>query len=106
MGAYCDDGIWRYRKRVMKPDGKRIRITGTPALNTKGAAEHAEHLHILRITHPEMVAAATAKAAPQPREEPKSSVPTVREYAKTFLENYSPRDDKPSSREGRRQILE
>ena len=32
---------WRYRKQIKLPDGKtRIRISGTPALNTKLEARH------------------------------------------------------------------
>ena len=41
-------GQWRYRKRVTLPDGRRIRISGTPNINTKKAAEDAERAHIER----------------------------------------------------------
>jgi integrase len=36
------DGKWRYRKVVTLSDGTRTRISGTPATNTKAAAETAE----------------------------------------------------------------
>lgn len=44
------NGKWRYRKRVRLPDGRRIRIFGTPdrygLSNTKVGAETAERRHI------------------------------------------------------------
>ena len=40
---------WFYRKRVKLPDGSRVDITGTPALNTKLEAERAERAHIQRV---------------------------------------------------------
>jgi integrase len=36
------DGIWRWRKVVTLPNGKRLRGSGTPLVNTKQAAEKAE----------------------------------------------------------------
>lgn len=45
-------GQWRYRKVVVLPDGRRQRISGTPAVNTKLAAETAERNHILRAINP------------------------------------------------------
>jgi len=46
------DGTWRYRKVVKLPDGRKVRLTGTPAINTKQAAEAAERLHISRALDP------------------------------------------------------
>ncbi len=46
------DGRWRYRKRVRLPDGNNPRISGTPPLNTKQAAEAAEREHINRLLSP------------------------------------------------------
>jgi integrase len=49
MGAYRDQhGKWHYHKRIELPDGSRTRVKGTPALNTKAAAEQAERAHIER----------------------------------------------------------
>ncbi len=42
MGAYNDDGQWRWRKQTRAPDGRRVRESGTPLVNTKRAAELAE----------------------------------------------------------------
>ena len=57
MGAYRDKrtGRWRYRKRVVLPDGRYERITGTPVIDNKKAAEHAEAQHVLRLLNPGMV---------------------------------------------------
>lgn len=40
---------WRYQKVVRLPDGRKTRIHGTPAINTKVAAEAAERAHIERV---------------------------------------------------------
>src|SRR6185312_3242631 len=56
MGAYRDrKGLWRYRKWFTKSDGNGVRIKGTPALNTKIAAEQAEREHIARVLRSEVV---------------------------------------------------
>jgi integrase len=47
-----NNGNWRYRKVVTTPDGKKIRISGTPQLNTKLAAEADERAHLLRVLSP------------------------------------------------------
>ena len=41
-------GRWRYRKVITLSDGSKRRITGTPDINTKQAAEEAEREHIAR----------------------------------------------------------
>jgi len=43
---------WRYRKWVGLRDGRRVRISGTPAINTKQAAEAAERAHIEHLWSP------------------------------------------------------
>lgn len=43
---------WRYRVVVTLPDGSKTRITGTPEINTRAAAEAAERLHIQRAQSP------------------------------------------------------
>ena len=52
-----NDGRWRYRHVVQKPDGTRERINGSAPthLNTKVAAERAMLDHIERVLHPERV---------------------------------------------------
>jgi hypothetical protein len=46
------DGRWRYRKIVKLPNGQKVRISGTPTLNTKLAAEAAERDEINRRISP------------------------------------------------------
>jgi integrase len=52
VGRDRRNGNWRYRKVVELPDGRKVRITGTPAINTKQAAEAAERAHIIRTLDP------------------------------------------------------
>lgn len=106
MPAYRDnrDGCWRYRARVTLPNGKRERVTGTPAIDTKAAAEHAERLHIIRVTSPGVIAETTTKTvASEPKED--SNTKTIREYRAEFMAGYLP-DQKPSERKSKEQILD
>lgn len=101
MPVYRDkrSGQWRFRKVVQLPDGERVRIAGTPPINTKVAAEAAERSQIERLLRPEVVGPAT-----EPDPEPAARVPTLREYADAFLVGYLP-DQKPRERMSKRQIL-
>ncbi len=100
MPAYRDkrDGRWRYRKWVTLPNGTRTRIAGTPATDTRVAAESAERAHIDRVLHPERVRA-TAEVVPERKEK------TIREHAETFLATYKPHS-KPSEKRTKRWVLE
>ena len=74
MPAYRDrGGRWRYRKVLCRPDGTKIRVNGTPAINKKWAAEQAEEDHLLR----ELEAARKLKA--------RKEVPTFEDW---FLGRY------------------
>lgn len=90
-------GRWRFRKRVRLPSGERVRISGTPATNTKAAAEAEEAREIARLLCP----GAFEQAPPAG---PPKEVPTVREYSKLYLE--LKQDLKPSDRASARQILD
>jgi hypothetical protein len=50
MAVYRDerDGKWRYRKTITLTNGRKLRISGTPPISTKVAAEDAERRHIER----------------------------------------------------------
>lgn len=61
-------GQWFYRKWVTNWKGEKERITGTPAINTKSAAEAAERAHIARV-----------QVAPAPGSEARE-VPTLRDF--------------------------
>ncbi len=84
------DGKWRYRKTVKLPSGKKMRISGTPAVNTKVAAEEAERQAIMR-----------ALAEVPPRKE----VPSFGSFAETFMRTYA-RRNKPSEQASKRWILD
>lgn len=101
MPAYRDTryGQWRYRKWITLPDGRRVRITGTPTTNTKIAAESAERLHIDRELNPERHAATAGKVVSDEKE-----VPTVEEFAPKFEGEYLPRS-KPTERRSKKSII-
>lgn len=98
MPAWFDEkyGKWRYRKRVELPDGRRVRVKGTPTVNTKKAAEHAERVAIHLKENP-----SAAQATPAIPEE---EVPTIEEYNEPFLAGYAA-EDKPSELASKRRIL-
>jgi len=101
MPSFRDDrrgGRWRYRKWIQTPDGRRIRIQGTPPVDTKVAAEAAERAHIDRVLHPER-ARPTVEVVPERKEK------TIREHAETFLATYKP-ESKPSEKRTKRWVLE
>jgi integrase len=98
MPAYRDprSKVWRYRKSVRLPDGKRVAISGTPSVNNKVAAEAAERAHIERVLSP-------APDAPKPKE-----VPTFAEWfnGRFWDEWVVSRANKPSETESKRSIYE
>ncbi len=86
-------GKWFYRKRVKRPDGTKVQITGTPSRNTKEAAEQAERAHIDRTLNP-------------PPETPKQKeVPRFSEFEKQFVEIYAKTNNKPSEVESKKMTL-
>lgn len=106
MPSYRDprDGRWRYRARVVLPTGKHKRISGSApnANNTQKAADNAERLHVLRLTVPGAIADAPTMIAVS---EPKKEIPTVKEFAERFMDEYLPRQ-KPTERKSKRRILD
>jgi integrase len=99
MSAYVDEWNkgprrWRYRVQIRLPDGTSKRLQGTPALNTKEAAERAEREHITRLED----------AIRNPKAQPKEAAPTFEAFAKTFLE-VSGTQNKPSALEAKESIL-
>jgi integrase len=100
MGVKIDKkGRWHFRKQIRLPDGTKVRIFGTPLINTKVAAEAAERAEIEKWLNPEKAAAsaqlardnAAAKAKPQ------SGLPTFAEYAPKVIESYRPRGKRAGS---------
>jgi len=83
-------GRWRYRIVVQKLDGTTERVSGTPTLNTKRAAEQAERAHVERVLRP-------------PLAEPvKTEVPTLAAFGERFLETYAKANNKPSEQASKR----
>lgn len=72
---------WFYRKQVLAPNGRRVRIFGTPKAEglpeTRAGAEEAERRAIARV-----LATSEAKKPTPERKE----IPTVREFSKIFIE--------------------
>lgn len=64
MASYKDpSGQWRFRKSIRLSDGRRERISGTPNVNSRNAAERAEREAIDRVEHPERFPESTRKQA-------------------------------------------
>ena len=66
-------GRWYYRVRCRLPDGRRLRISGVPRVNTKAAAETAERGRVMAIYQ---------------RGEDRPPAPRFDEFAKRWLEKY------------------
>ncbi len=93
MACYKQGSTWRYRKTITLPSGKITRISGTPEINSKTAAQQAEKHHIERELNPPVVVAA---------------VPLFEDFAKTFLAAYEgqkPKAPKPSDVEAKKSII-
>jgi integrase len=86
----ADTGRWVYRTVVKLPNGKRVRIFGTPEKNTKAAAELEEELHIARLKNP------------------RPEVPTFGEWfnGRFWAEWVQARKNKPSESESKRSIYD
>jgi len=92
---------WIFRTTVRLPDGTRRRISGSPGspgpfhdlAQSKVGAQEAERRAIQRALNGER------DAAERPKE-----VPTVKQFAETFLVSYKPSSN-PSTKRSRRRIL-
>jgi integrase len=91
------NGRWLFRKMVRLPDGRRVRIYGTPTSvglpPTRIGAEEAERRAVAQAIE-------TGLARPKPREE----VATVREFAAVHLEVCAVKN-KPSTLKSKQGIL-
>jgi len=92
-------GTWFYRKWVRTPDGRKVRIFGTPKSEglpeTRPGAEEAERRAIARVLE---------TGDPKPVVEPKKEVPTIEEFHKVFLASSSI-INKPSSVDSKERLL-
>jgi hypothetical protein len=79
-----------YRKTVCTPDGRKVRIFGTPKAEglpeTRAGAEEAERRAITRVLN-------TGKAAKPVTE--RKEIPTVRAFSKTFIETSQIKNVRP-----------
>ena len=93
---------WRYqRKSVLHWDGARRTIRGTPAINTKKAADAAELAHIDRVQRPPRVTVPTLDEwfRGKPTEDG--------EYTGRFWNEWVvARDNKPTERRSKRSVYE
>lgn len=90
MGAVFQKGRWRYRKLVTLLDGTKERIFGTPAINTKAAAEAAERAHIERLLNPAKAAAHAAAVQESERAaKGESDEPTINELIEQMTARYT-----------------
>ena len=87
MPVYRDkrNGRWRFRKMLTLPNGRRIRLGGTGAVNTRVAAEAAERAAIEQ--------ALRAMGKPEPKE-----VPTLQAFQEEFVMTYVRANNKESER--------
>jgi integrase len=76
---------WRYRKVVRSLEGPPIRISGTPTIDSRAAAEAEERAHIARV------------CAGKPARKEKQ-VPRFEEFQKEFMQTYVAANNKPSER--------
>jgi hypothetical protein len=92
-------GTWFYRKWVRTPDGRKVRIFGTPKADglpeTRAGAEEAERRAIARVLD---------TGDPKPVVEEKKEVPTIEEFSKVFLATSSI-INKPSSVDSKEKLL-
>ena len=92
-------GTYFYRKWVRTPDGRKVRIFGTPKADglpeTRAGAEEAERRAITRVLN-------TGEATKPVHEQ--KEIPTVRAFSKTFIET-SQIKNKPSSVDAKNAIF-
>jgi integrase len=85
MPPYRHRNRWRYRKWVTLRDGRKVRVSGTPAVNTNQAAEAAERAHVERVLDPS-------------RSANTKEVPTLHKFMPEFMATYVAGNNKPSER--------
>jgi integrase len=88
-----DKETWRYRKQI-RIGGRIARISGTPLVNTKVAAEAAERKAI------EAALASPTRPPIKPEE-----VPTFAAFTITFMATYATTNNKPSEQTAKASIL-
>lgn len=98
MSIHQDElGRWHYQRRIHLPNDRRIRIKGSPSVNTERAAEAAERAHIERAETEALALMRGFVAVPtgdSPTTNTKSAststAPLVRDFIKRFVVEYAP----------------
>lgn len=93
MAIYKDKDTWRFRKQWTDKQGITHKLAGTPLINTKKAAELAEHKAIEQEENPTHVATEAPK------------LPTFAKFAETFMATYGKNNNKPSELASKASIL-
>lgn len=89
MSAYKDaTGQWRFRKSIRLSDGRRERISGTPNVSSRQAAEKAEREAIDRLENPEKYPDMASKTTP---------AETFVTFVTEWLRTYPAATNKPST---------
>ncbi len=97
MAVYFDEiwKQWRYRTIVHLPSGKKVRVSGTPDVNTKVQAQEAERDHIIRARNP------------PPEDLTKPKVISFSSYAKEWLKVYpAANGNRPTVKAEKERIVE
>lgn len=97
-----ENGRWRFRVWVTLPSGVRKRLTGTPQINTKKAAEHAERQAVRDALDPEQAERRRRAAAAMIEKE---VAPTLESYSVAYIENTKARL-KPSTARAQKHICD
>jgi integrase len=85
---------WRFRKQF-RIDGQLVKLSGTPQINTKEAAQAAERKAIEK-----------AERGPEPTTQPAEEVTTFAAFADVFMATYVKTKNKPSEQAAKRSILD
>lgn len=115
MTAYRDprDGSWRYRVVVRLHDGRTMRISGTPPLNTKLSAERAQREHVERTIKAAVIetyapGATTRDSVPTLSQWFRGGATGLDEYLGRFWTEYvlGEKDNRPGTRVEKRKVFE
>lgn len=113
MSVRRDGGVWRYRKVIKLANGTKVRISGTPNVNTKQAAESAEREHIDRAQRDAVIegyapGATKRHLVPTLSEWFRGDARGEAEYVGRFWTEYvlGEKDNRPGTRAEKRKVFE
>ncbi len=113
MTAYLSGKQWRYRKVMHLPSGAKLRISGTPDVNTRRGAEDAERAHIDRVLAEATIekyapGALVARSSPTLTEWFRGAAVGESEYSGRFWTEYvlGEKDNRAGTRAEKRKVFE